>query len=88
MPQPLLCFAHALATRLAACDNPAAGLQVREFVEACKAVTGEHINVVEQEQSRPGDYAEACPLLCRLACDRQMLCLLVVLNCWSCASDC
>ena len=34
------------------------GISVREFVEACKAVTGESIKVVEQRDSRPGDYAE------------------------------
>ena len=34
------------------------GTSVRELVEACKAVTGEAIRVVEQAAARPGDYAE------------------------------
>lgn len=34
------------------------GVSVREFVDACRAVTGEHITVREQAEARPGDYAE------------------------------
>lgn len=34
------------------------GYSVKEFVEACKAVTKRDIDVVEQRESRPGDYAE------------------------------
>ncbi|GBG86849.1 hypothetical protein CBR_g42132 [Chara braunii] len=33
------------------------GYSVREFVEACKKVTGKDIKVVEQKEKRPGDYA-------------------------------
>jgi UDP-glucose 4-epimerase len=36
------------------------GISVREFVEACRSVTGEAIKVVEQVEARPGDYAEVC----------------------------
>lgn len=34
------------------------GVSVKEFVDACKKVTGKEINVIFQEESRPGDYAE------------------------------
>jgi UDP-arabinose 4-epimerase len=34
------------------------GVSVREFVDACRKVTGQDIVVVEQEEARPGDYAE------------------------------
>jgi UDP-arabinose 4-epimerase len=34
------------------------GVTVREFVNACKRVTGVDVNVREQRESRPGDYAE------------------------------
>lgn len=34
------------------------GVSMREFVEACKAVTGEEIHIIYQEEPRPGDYAE------------------------------
>ncbi|GAX82572.1 hypothetical protein CEUSTIGMA_g9998.t1 [Chlamydomonas eustigma] len=34
------------------------GLSVRQFVTACKKVTGVDIKVVEQAESRPGDYPE------------------------------
>ena len=34
------------------------GVSVKEFVEACKRVTGARIAVREQKESRPGDYAE------------------------------
>lgn len=34
------------------------GVSVREFVEACKRVTGVAIDVKEQAKPRPGDYAE------------------------------
>lgn len=37
------------------------GISVREFVDACRSVTGEAIHVVEQAESRPGDYAEVRP---------------------------
>lgn len=36
------------------------GVSVREFVEACKKATGKFLNVVEEHQARPGDYAEVC----------------------------
>ena len=34
------------------------GVTVREFVDACKRVTGVDVTVREQRESRPGDYAE------------------------------
>eukprot|EP00198_Chlamydomonas_reinhardtii_P005876 XP_001695212.1 NAD-dependent epimerase/dehydratase [Chlamydomonas reinhardtii] len=34
------------------------GVSVKEFVDACKKVTGRDIQVVYQEEARPGDYAE------------------------------
>lgn len=34
------------------------GVSVREFVDACRKVTGQNITVVEQAEARPGDYAE------------------------------
>jgi UDP-arabinose 4-epimerase len=36
------------------------GISVREFVDACRAVTGERITIREQADARPGDYAEVC----------------------------
>lgn len=33
------------------------GISVKEFVEACKKVTGKPIKVKEQREARPGDYA-------------------------------
>lgn len=56
--------AHVLAMSHA--SNPPAlfnvgtgkGVSVREFVAACKKVTGAAISVVEQADPRPGDYAE------------------------------
>lgn len=33
------------------------GISVKEFVEACKRVTGKPIKVKEQREARPGDYA-------------------------------
>ena len=34
------------------------GVSMREFVEACKTVTGKHIRIIYQEEPRLGDYAE------------------------------
>ncbi|KAG2428196.1 hypothetical protein HXX76_011876 [Chlamydomonas incerta] len=34
------------------------GVSVKEFVDACKKVTGRNIQVIYQEEARPGDYAE------------------------------
>lgn len=34
------------------------GVSMREFVEACKTVTGKDIRIIYQEEPRPGDYAE------------------------------
>lgn len=34
------------------------GISVKEFVDSCKKVTGMKINVYEQTEPRPGDYAE------------------------------
>lgn len=34
------------------------GVSVKQFVDACKKVTGANISVVEQVEPRPGDYAE------------------------------
>ncbi|KAG2451063.1 hypothetical protein HYH02_004331 [Chlamydomonas schloesseri] len=34
------------------------GVSVKEFVDACKKVTGRDIQVIYQEEARPGDYAE------------------------------
>lgn len=34
------------------------GVSVKEFVDACKVVTGKPIKVIMQAEARPGDYAE------------------------------
>lgn len=34
------------------------GISVRQFVQACKDVTGAHILVTEEKEARQGDYAE------------------------------
>lgn len=34
------------------------GVSVKQFVDACKKVTGRNITVIEQAEPRPGDYAE------------------------------
>jgi UDP-arabinose 4-epimerase len=43
------------------------GVSVREFVDACRKVTGQDIVVIEQQEARPGDYAEVCYVRCCLA---------------------